>query len=253
VWRETVLSIAREMEDKLLPLFGREEARKEVGVNVTGDVTKYADRVAEDVVLKHLEPLGVNVVSEEIGEIEVGSEYTVLVDPLDGSYNFSMGIPVFALSLAVFRGNKPVYGAIYEFFPRALYEAVPGRGAYLNGSRIHVNEPEPGKESLSFYTRGKCLGLVKRVKRIRVLGAIAVEMAYTARGSLDGVFDVRKYVRPTDIAAGVMLVREAGGIVTDERGKPLELDLSSRSTTNLIAVANERLLNIILEELENEP
>ncbi len=163
-----------------------------------------------------------NVVSEEVGTVDNGSDYTVVVDPLDGSYNFSAGIPIFAFSMGVFKGKKPVYGAIYEFLPKNFYEAKPGKGAYLNGERMRVNEPEPEKEALSFYTRGgRCLGLVRKVKRVRVLGgAIAVELAYVARGgSLDGVFDIRNYVRPTDVAAGVLLVREAGGIVTDEGGE----------------------------------
>ncbi|WP_297552927.1 bifunctional fructose-bisphosphatase/inositol-phosphate phosphatase [Thermococcus sp.] len=252
-WNEIALSMAKDLEKTIMPLFGTKKAGENVGTNVSGDVTKYVDKVAEDLILRHLKPLGVNIVSEEVGEIDVGSDYTVVVDPLDGSYNFSMGIPIFAFSFAVFKERKPVYGAIYEFFPKAFYEAIPGEGAYLNGRPIHVNEPEPGKEAISFYTRGRCLGLVRKVKRVRVLGAIAVEMAYTARGSLDGVFDIRNYVRPTDIAAGVMLVREAGGIVTDENGKPLELELSAEVKTNVIAVANERILKIILEELENEP
>jgi myo-inositol-1(or 4)-monophosphatase len=252
-WNEIAFNMGKDLEKTIMPLFGTKKAGENVGTNVSGDVTKYVDKVAEDLIIRHIKPLGVNIVSEEVGEIDVGSDYTVVVDPLDGSYNFSMGIPIFAFSFAVFKKGKPVYGAIYEFFPKAFYEAILGEGAYLNGRPIRVNEPEPGKESISFYTRGKCLGLVKRVKRVRVLGAIAVEMAYTARGSLDGVFDIRNYVRPTDIAAGVMLVEEAGGIVTDENGKPLELELKAEVNTNVIAVANERILKIILEELENEP
>jgi myo-inositol-1(or 4)-monophosphatase len=252
-WSEIALETAKELEEKIMPLFGTEKAGENVGTNVSGDVTKYVDKAAEDIILKRLVPLGVNIVSEEVGEVDNGSDYTVIVDPLDGSYNFSAGIPVFAFSMGVFKGKKPVYGAIYEFLPKNFYEAKPGEGAYLNGKRIRVNEPQPGKEALSFYTRGRCLNLVKRVKRVRVLGAIAVEMAYVARGSLDGVFDIRNYVRPTDVAAGVLLVREAGGIVTDERGREFEVKFSATEKTNIIAVANERLLSIILEEIRNEP
>ncbi|AIU70826.1 fructose-1,6-bisphosphatase [Thermococcus eurythermalis] len=252
-WNEIAFTMAKDLEKTIMPLFGTKKAGENVGTNVSGDVTKYIDRVAEDIIIRHLKPLSVNIVSEEVGEIDNGSDYTVVVDPLDGSYNFSVGIPIFAFSFAVFKEKEPVYGAIYEFFPKAFYEAIPRKGAYLNGRPIHVSDPQPGKEAISFYTRGRALGLVNKVKRVRVLGAIAVEMAYTAKGSLDGVFDIRNYVRPTDIAAGVMLVREAGGIVTDEGGKPLELELSAEVNTNVIAAANERILRIILEALENEP
>ncbi len=252
-WNEIAFGTAKTLEREILPLFGTKKAGENVGTNVSGDVTKYVDRVAENIILNNLKPLGVNIVSEEVGEIDNGSDYTVVVDPLDGSYNFSTGIPIFAFSFAVYKGKRPVYGAVYEFITKNFYEAIPGEGAYLNGERIRVNEPEPGKEAISLYTRGRCTGLIGKVKRVRVLGAIAVEMAYVARGALDGVLDVRNYVRPTDIAAGVMLVREAGGTVTDERGKELELPLSARVQMNVVAVANERLLKLILEELENEP
>ncbi|AMQ17876.1 bifunctional fructose-bisphosphatase/inositol-phosphate phosphatase [Thermococcus peptonophilus] len=252
-WSEIALNTAKELEEKIMPLFGTKKAGENVGTNVSGDVTKYVDKVAEDLILKRLVPLGVNVVSEEVGTVDNGSDYTVVVDPLDGSYNFSAGIPIFAFSMGVFKGKKPVYGAIYEFLPKNFYEAKPGKGAYLNGERMRVNEPEPEKEALSFYTRGRCLGLVRKVKRVRVLGAIAVELAYVARGSLDGVFDIRNYVRPTDVAAGVLLVREAGGIVTDEGGREFKVKLSAAEKTNIIAVANERLLNTILEAMKDEP
>lgn len=252
-WNAIARDIALDVEKAILPLFGTRKAGEVIGENASGDTTDYVDRVSEDIVLSRLEPLGVNVISEEIGTIDRGSDYTVLVDPVDGSYNFTAGIPVFAFSFAVFRGDKPVYGAIYEFLPKNFYEAISGEGAFLNGRRIHVRKPERGKEALSFYTRGRYTGIIQRVKRVRVLGAIAVELSYLARGSLDGVIDVRNYVRPTDIAAGVLIARESGAIVTDERGGDLEVHLSATDRTNLIAVNDEYLLKIILEELENEP
>ncbi len=250
-WNVIAREIAQEVEKAVLPLFGTAKAGEVIGKNASGDTTDYVDKVSEDIVLSRLEPLGVNVVSEEAGVIDNGSDYTVVIDPIDGSYNFTAGIPVFAFSFAVFRGKKPAYGAIYEFLPKNFYEALPGQGAFLNGRRIHVRKPERGKEALSFYTRGRCTGIIKRVKRVRVLGAIAVELSYLAKGALDGVFDIRNYVRPTDIAAGVLIAREAGAIVTDGRGRKLEVKLSATEKTNIIAVDDEYLLKIILEELEN--
>jgi myo-inositol-1(or 4)-monophosphatase len=250
-WNEIARDLASEVEKVVMPLFGTPQAGKTVGTNVSGDVTKYVDKVAEDLIVERLNSLGLNVVSEEVGVIDNGGDYTVVVDPIDGSYNFAAGIPIFAFSFAVFRGKKPVYGAIYEFVAKHFYEAIPGEGAFMNGKRIHVRKPERGKEALSFYTRGRCMGLIKKVKRVRVLGAIAVELTYLAKGALDGVLDIRNYVRPTDIAAGVLIAREAGATVTDERGKPLEVHLSATEQTNIIAVNDEYLLKLILEELEN--
>ncbi len=252
-WNEIALSLAKDIEKAVIPLFGTKKAAEIVGENVSGDTTEYVDKVSEDIALSRLNALGVNVVSEEIGFVDNGSDYTVVIDPIDGSYNFAAGIPIFAFSLAVFKGKKPVYGAIYEFIPEKFYEAIPGRGAFLNGKRIQVRKPERGKEALSFYTRGRCTGIIQKVKRVRVLGAIAVELSYLAKGALDGVLDIRNYVRPTDIAAGVLIAREAGAIVTDERGKELKLTLSASEKTNIIAVNERYLLDMILEEMGHGP
>jgi myo-inositol-1(or 4)-monophosphatase len=249
-WNEVVYSLAKDIEGLVKPLFGTPEGGRSVGTNVSGDVTKYVDKVAEETAIERLKPLGINIVSEEVGFIDQGSEYTAVIDPIDGSYNFSVGIPIFAFSFALFRKEKPVYSALYEFMAGRYYEAIPGEGAYLNGSPIHVSPSEPKKAAVSFYTRGAGTGLIGRVKRVRVLGAIAVELAYLARGALQAVVDARNYVRPTDVAAGVLLVREAGGIVTDERGKELKVHLSAEENMNIVAAADETLLRIILEELE---
>jgi len=252
-WSEVAFDLAKNIEKAVMPLFGKPEAARVIGTNVSGDTTEYVDKVSEDLVISRLNKLGVNVVSEEAGFIDNGSDYTVVVDPIDGSYNFTSGIPVFGFSFAVFKAKKPVYGAIYEFLPGHFYEAVPGRGAFMNGEPIHVRTPERGKEALSFYTRGRCTNLIRRVKRVRVLGAIAVELTYLAKGAIDGVLDIRSYVRPTDIAAGVLIAREAGAVVTDERGRELQVKLSATEKTNIIATNDRYLLEIILEELENEP
>ena len=248
-WNEIAFDVAKDVEKVVMPIFGTPKAGENIGKNVSGDVTKYVDKVAENLVIERLKPLGINIVSEEIGNIDVGSDYTAVIDPIDGSYNFAAGIPIFAFSLAVFKKKAPVYGAIYEFVTGNFYEGIPGEGAFMNGRPIHVKKVEHGKEAISFYTRGRCTGLIKKVKRVRVLGAIAVELTYLAKGALDGVLDIRNYVRTTDIAAGVVIAKEAGAMVTDERGKELRLNLNATDQTNIIAVNDSRLLDMILREI----
>ncbi|WP_048152156.1 bifunctional fructose-bisphosphatase/inositol-phosphate phosphatase [Palaeococcus ferrophilus] len=249
-WNEISLELAKEVEKAVMPLFGTKKAARTVGRSPSGDVTKFVDSVAENVILNRLSPLGVNIVSEEVGTITGESEYTVVVDPIDGSYNFVSGIPIFAFSFAVFKNENPLYGMIYEFVTGNVYEAIAGEGAYLNGERIRVRKAEEGKYALSFYTRGWGLELIKRVKRTRVLGAVALELAYLARGAIDGVLDIRNYVRPTDIAAGVLIAREAGAIVMDTEGKELRFSLSAEEKGNIIAVNDERVLKVVLDSLK---
>jgi myo-inositol-1(or 4)-monophosphatase len=214
MWNEVVFSLAKDVEKAVMPIFGKPEAGKTVGTNVSGDVTKYVDKVAEEMVLERLNVLGIN-----------------------------------AFSFALFRKEKPVYAALYEFATGNYYEAIPGNGAFLNGRPIKVQRVPASRAAISFYTRGRGVGLIGRVKRIRVLGAIAVELAYLARGTLQGVVDIRNYVRPTDVAAGVVLVREAGGVVVDDTGKEVSVHLSAEEKMNLIAASDRELLEIILEEV----
>jgi len=253
-WSSVGRDMIGEIERKVMPLFGTPKAAEVVGKNESGDVTEYVDMVSEEVILKRLRPLGVNVVSEEAGEIDAGSETTVVVDPIDGSFNFTSGIPIFAFSMAVFKGTKPIYGLIHEFITGRTYEAYSGKGALMNGNPVHVKPEEPRKAAVSFYTRGRGLNLIGRVKRVRVLGAIAVELSYLASGALQAVVDIRNYVRPTDIAAGVLIAREAGAIVTDERGRSLELggDLRASKKMNVVAASDERLHELILRSLEED-
>ncbi|MCO6041374.1 bifunctional fructose-bisphosphatase/inositol-phosphate phosphatase [Thermococcus alcaliphilus] len=246
-WNEIALNLAKDIEREVMPLFGTKKAGEFIGFSPSGDKTKLVDKVAEDIVLEYLRPLGVNVVSEEIGNIEAGSEYTIVVDPIDGSFNFIQGIPIFGFSFAVFKNEKPVYAMIYEFITKNVYEGIPREGAYLNGERIRVRHLNEKSISISFYTRGRGAELVEKVKRTRVLGAIAVELAYLARGSLDGVIDIRNYVRPTDIAAGYIIAKEAGAIITNDSGEEIKFRLDAREKLNIIAVNDKRLLELILE------
>ncbi|AEH24966.1 bifunctional fructose-bisphosphatase/inositol-phosphate phosphatase [Pyrococcus yayanosii] len=247
-WRKVAFDIVSAFEETVMPLFGSPEAGKLVGRGPSGDETKLVDRVAEDIILGYLGELGVNVVTEETGVLNEGSDYTVIVDPLDGSYNFISGIPFFAVSMAVFEKEGPIYAFIYEPIVERFYEGIPGRGAYLNGRRIRVRKFD-GKASISFYTRERGGELIRRVKRTRTLGAIALELAYLASGRLDAVVDVRRYVRPTDVAAGIIIAREAGALVRDAEGRELKISFSATDRIDIVAVNSEELLKIILEAL----
>ncbi|WP_421077337.1 bifunctional fructose-bisphosphatase/inositol-phosphate phosphatase [Methanothermococcus sp. Ax23] len=250
-WNELGLKIAKEIEKDVMPYFGKKEGAKIVGYSPSGDTTELVDRISEDNVLKHLKPLNVNIVSEETGTIDNNSEWTVVIDPIDGSFNFTTGFPCFGFCFAVFKDNNPYYGLTYEFLTKNTYEAFAGKGAFLNGEKIKVKEYNEKEAVISYYSR-KNLNLIGKVRRVRIMGAFGIEMAYVARGALDGIFDIRPYVRTTDIASSYIICKEAGAIITDENGDEFKFkfDLNATDRYNIIVANDEKLLNMILEEIK---
>jgi myo-inositol-1(or 4)-monophosphatase len=248
-WNKIGLKIAKEIEKEVMPLFGKKEGAKIVGRSPSGDTTELVDKISEDIVLKHLKPLNVNIVSEEIGTINNNSEWTVVIDPIDGSFNFTNGIPFFGFCFAVFKNNNPYYGLTHEFLTKSTYEAFAGKGAYLNGEKIKVKKYHEKEALISYYSK-KNLNLIGKIKRVRIMGAFGVEMAYVAKGTLDGVFDVRTHVRTTDIASSYVICKEAGAIITDENGHELEFDLNATDRYSVIVANDKKLLKMILEEIK---
>ncbi len=234
-----LISIAREAGDALARDFGKKELSEVVGVGCCGDETVRADRLAEEIVLKRLGEIGnIEVISEEAGRVLFGKpEYRVVLDPLDGSSNYARGIPVFSVSMEVLTmpTNEPSMAVIYEPMRRRTFWAERGRGAYLDGSRIQTNRERPFEECLfdmDLHTAADKARFIKFVdafrrfglslKSFRSLGSCAVSLAYTACGTLDGFLDFSKNSRMVDIAAGLVILHEAGGIATDIHGKPIE-------------------------------
>ena len=173
------------------------------------------------------------ILAEEGGGADAGagggSEYQWLIDPLDGTTNFMQGLPVYAVSIACRRGDEVVAGVIDDPEGGNVFSAVRGGGAEWNGRRMAVS----GQSGLdgSFLATGypfRALSTLdvylavfrdvfRHAKAIRRCGAAALDLAYTAAGVYDGFFEFR--LSPWDIGAGVLLVREAGGVVTDLDGR----------------------------------
>lgn len=162
----------------------------------------------------------------EEGTLNEGtSGRTWIIDPLDGTLNFIHSFPVFAISIAL-RGadGDLLAGVVYQPVLRELFTAAKGKGAYLNGERISISDRD-SKESFliatglpfkEYHYLDSYVGMLKEVIRdsagIRRAGSASIDLAYTAAGRFDGFWEYRLY--PWDFAAGVLLVREAGGIVT---------------------------------------
>jgi len=165
---------------------------------------------------------------------EPGGELTWYVDPLDGTTNFVFGVPLCSVSIALTRQGKPVLGVIYDPFRDETFTAAQGGGAFLNGATISVDRKISTLER-SLLVTGYPSNVALRPRmhladyrrvidacgNLRALGTAALELAYVACGRLTGSWEVS--LRPWDVAAGMVLVEEAGGRVSDLTGKPLAL------------------------------
>ena len=170
---------------------------------------------------------------EEGGKIEgADTSNRWIIDPLDGTTNFLHGIPHFSISIALERDGEPVAGVIYEPITDQMFWAEKGQGAYLNGRRIRVSARRRLEESL-FATgipfagkqdHDRFLSQLKAVMAVsagvRRFGSAALDLAYVAAGRYEGFWEFG--LHPWDIAAGIVLVREAGGFVTDIGGGMIE-------------------------------
>ena len=187
------------------------------------------DRQAEDEAVRELRRAipGCAILGEEGGQQGKGHQVWV-IDPLDGTSNYIRGLPHYCVSIALVEHGEPVHGVIYDPIRNELFTASKGSGALMNGSRIRVSE-RPGLEgaliATGFHPRerertGAQLDCTRAVlhhaEDIRRTGSAALDLAYVAAGRLDGYFEAG--VKPWDIAAGVLLVREAGGRAVDFRG-----------------------------------
>lgn len=188
------------------------------------DVKLQADRDAEALILDTLGSAGYAVLAEESGEhgsIGGDAPYWV-VDPLDGTVNFSRRIPLCCISIALCVGGEPKLGVVHDFHRGELFTGIPGEGAWLNGARIEVASTERSADAILCtgfpngqpFEEGPMLAYLRRAhpfKKVRMFGSAALMMAYVACGRVDAYVEEGNYF--WDIAAGAALVRAAGGHV----------------------------------------
>ncbi|ENN95730.1 bifunctional inositol-1 monophosphatase/fructose-1,6-bisphosphatase [Methanocaldococcus villosus KIN24-T80] len=229
--------IIKEVEKEVMPYYGKRG--KVIDKNIYGDETSIFDKISEDIALKYLND--VNIISEEIGKIDNGSEWTVVIDPIDGSFNFKIGIPFFAFCFAVFKNDKPYYGLTYDFINKHIYEAYTGKGAYLNNKRIKIKEFDPNNISVCIYAENININ----AKRVRMLGAFGLEMCLVARGAIDACLDLRPKVRLVDIASSYIICKEAGAIIVNKKKETLNLELDHKKRYDIIVANSKDFLKLI--------
>jgi myo-inositol-1(or 4)-monophosphatase len=192
------------------------------------------------------------VLGEEMGGPATPSRFIWLCDPIDGTTNFAHGLPVFCSSLALEVDGVLEVGAVYDPMRDELFTAEAGGGAFLNGRRLHVSSAATLIDSLlvtgfPYSVQEKLEDMValfsrflSRSRAVRRLGSAALDLCYVAAGRFDGFWE--ESLNPWDIAAGVLLVREAAGLVTDLDGGPLKLESGRILASNGLLHDEMRLL-----------
>ena len=225
--------IARDAGEILRGRFGQPH---DVRFKGTIDLVTEADQASEDLIADRLRSLCPehDLLCEEgsVGAAS-GSAYRWVVDPLDGTTNFAHGLPTFAVSIALEDAGVPVVGVVYDPMRDELFVARKGAGATLNGAPIQVSAVDRLLASIlvtgfsyDFERRARQAEVwrdfLTRVQAIRQTGSAALNLCYIAAGRLDGYWE--QGISAWDVAAGAVIVTEAGGMVTDMRGGPFRSD-----------------------------
>ena len=231
-----------------------------LGKGASGDTTHPVDKLAEDIVYEELEKLGepVTLVSEECGTRGImGGGPRLLVDPIDGSRNAISGIPLFSTSIAVVDGDtvgQTKIGYVINLISGDEFWAIKGEGSFLNGSPIMTQKDEVFRVIAYEAQTPKTdipliMPLISLFHRARCFGSTALDMAFLAQGAVS-VLIVPSLSRSFDFASGYLLIKEAGGRVTDLDGKEIDgVEVSVQRSTPLLASANQELHRKAVEML----
>lgn len=249
--RATVESVCRKVRRASKSDFLR--FNNNVGLGADGTITKYVDKIAEEAALNVINKskTRVNVLSEEIGFVDNDAEYTFVLDPLDGTRNAARGIPFYSVSLAVGKNriSDVEYGIVKNIPTGDVFLAEKGYGAFFNNKRIGVPEL-PDKEILSSLALGKNYDKttikLARKDKVRSLGSASLEMCMVAIGAIDFYVIGKEYLRCVDIAASTLILREAGGVVTDIHGEELDMPFDLNEHTSVVAACSMDIVKKII-------
>ena len=235
-----MIKAAENASKALIRDFGEIE-KLQVSIKGPTDFVSNADLKAEKIIIEELMKAKKNysIISEEDGsKINSDSENVWIIDPIDGTSNFLHGIPHFAISIALKSNNEIISGLIYDPIKDEMFYAEKNSGAFFNNQRIKVSKKKEIEDCL-FATGGKEKVISDFITR--KTGSAALDMAYVAAGRYDGYF--QNNLNLWDVAAGIIIIKEAGGIVN-------EINLSNHSNIEIIA-SSSRINEKMLEKLKN--
>lgn len=201
-----------------------------------------------------------DILAEESGGRERQSDYCWIIDPLDGTTNFTHGFPVFCVSIGLEFKGEIVGGVVYDPNNDELFTAEKGSGAFLNRRRIHVSKTTQLIESLlvtgfPYTLRSDPDEIIRHFNNfllesqaLRRLGSAALDLCYVAAGRFDGFWELN--LNPWDMAAGVLLVQEAGGLYTDFEGNPSTVYKKRLLTSN--GLIHEQMMEVLRKGMGEE-
>jgi len=261
----TASTIARQAGALLMEFYAR-GVKTEYKGSGTVDVVTEADRASEKLIVQALRSAFPNhgIVGEEGSRSESTGEFIWYVDPLDGTTNFAHGFPVFSVSIGLARADQMIAGVVFDPTRDQLFVAERGRGATLNGGKIHVSRAQTLGVSLlgtGFPSKKRHLNpniyfyhqLTMKTHGIRRAGSAALDLACVASGRYDGYWEFN--LNPWDTSAGVLLVEEAGGKVSHVDGSKFDVALSRDvlATNGLIHQELESEMQAVIEGRGVEP
>jgi len=222
------------------------------------DILTKADLESEKIIVKTIKKFfpGHNFLCEENKYEKTPSPYVWIIDPLDGTNNYSHHVPIFCVSIALAKNDNIILGVVYDPTRNELFHAEKGKGAFLNKKKIRVTDAADFSRAIMatgfYYDRGKPMEetldnigkfLKKGIIGIRRLGSAAIDLCYVACGRFDGFWEFT--LNPWDFAAGKLIVEEAGGKLTDKAGNDPGIN------KEYIVASNGKLHKKILDVLRN--
>jgi len=251
-----MVNACRKASKNLIRDFGEVE-KLQVSIKGPGDFVTMTDKKVEKILIDELLKARSNysILSEEIGEIKNDEEFKWIIDPIDGTSNFLHGIPHFGISVALEKNKEIICGIIFDPIKNEIFSTEKGNGSYLNNQRIRVSSRKKLQDCILF-TGGPRLTSKNRelsfeeykkfsskvIIPVRKMGSASLDMAYVAAGRCDGLW--QRDLHYWDIATGILLVKEAGGFVTDFKGTDKYVE------NKTILAANSRINEAMIEILK---
>jgi myo-inositol-1(or 4)-monophosphatase len=257
---ETLKTACIEVRKSVKDLVGTPEGNTKMGLGAGGDISRKIDIIAEKKVIEMINKSGrfPTIIGEECGTIKGNDDGYIIMDAIDGTTNVTRSIPFNCCSLAYATEPKlssVVDAAILDIATGDLYSASKDRGAFLNGNKMTVRKAENIKQEeiiagvnisgISQELLHSIGPMLTKLNHIRVFGANALELCFLARGYLDMFMDFRDKIRPTDMAAAYLIVKEAKGLVLDKTGNTLDSELSFNNRFSFVALSDMKIYNLL--------